>query len=113
MAETYHIYDYMAFSAMYIAILCAGLGNDSRTKMKLAELKTPPDLLLLASAVDRLSMLVWMQSKDGSKNRNRPSSIVEAMMGDEDKQANKPLKFATPEEFEKARNLILSQIKGG
>ena len=35
--------------------------------------------LLLAAAVDRLSLLVWFKTKDGLKGRNRPASLVERM----------------------------------
>lgn len=30
---------------------------------------------LLADVVDRLSLLVWFKTKDGSKNRNRPEPV--------------------------------------
>jgi len=61
---------------------------------------------LIASAVDRLSMLVWMQSKDGRRNTNRPESIAEKLIGGEEKQKTVE-SFVSPEKFEAARKRIM------
>ena len=75
--------------------------------MKMTGQKVKLDTMLLASAVDKLSLLVWTKTKDGQKGRNKPTSLVESI--------NKPVKvkeelvFATGEEFERVRNKILRE----
>lgn len=55
--------------------------------------------LLTAAAVDRLSMLLWMNSEDGRRGENRPVSVLGLLMGEEPEEA--PLEgFDTAEEFE-------------
>ena len=78
-AETYHIYDLKRLPVTVAAALAVGLRDDSRIKMALSGAKAPTDILLLAAAVDRLSLLVWAQTKDAEKGRNRPKSILEAI----------------------------------
>lgn len=80
-AETYGIWDMRALPARRLATLAAGLREDSRIKMLIAEARAPTDTLLLAAAVDRLSFLVWAQTKDGQKGRRKPSSILQAVLG--------------------------------
>ena len=90
-----------------VAIFCNGLRDDSRIKMKMSGQKVKLDTMLLASTVDRLSLLVWAKTKDGQKGRNKPKSLVDGI--------NKPVKvkeelaFTTGEEFEKIRNRILKE----
>lgn len=48
--------------------------------MKMAGLNTPPERILEASIADRLGLLVWMQTKDGRKGKNKPKSILEALL---------------------------------
>lgn len=76
MAETYHITDYRALPAKTAAALACGLSPDSRIKMKINGAKARTDTVLLAALIDRVSALVWMQSKDGAKGVNRPTSIL-------------------------------------
>ena len=71
-AETYHIYDYRAMPLRTVAALAAGLRRNSRIMIKMSGVGVDPDTLLLAAAVDRLSFLAWVKTKDGQKNRNRP-----------------------------------------
>ena len=40
--------------------------------------------LLLAAAVDRLSTLVWFQTADGLKGRNRPKSVVDRLLREDE-----------------------------
>lgn len=82
-AETYHVLDWRALPVRLAAVLAAGLPETSRTRMKLAGTKTPTPLLMQAAMVDRLSLLVWMQTKDGQKNRRRPKSIAEMLVDPE------------------------------
>ena len=101
LAETYGIYEYRAHSPLYIGTLAAGLRDDSRIKMKVSGERLSISQLLAAMTVDKLANLVWMQSKDGVKGRNRPVSVVEQLRG----SASKPSEihgFDSPEEFQKA-----------
>ena len=101
LAETYGIYEYRAHSPLYIGTLAAGLRDDSRIKMKVSGERLSISQLLAAMTVDKLANLVWMQSKDGVKGRNKPVSVVEQLRG----SASKPSEihgFDSPEEFQKA-----------
>lgn len=107
LAETYHIFNYRDMPPLTVAIFCNGLRDDSRIKLKMAKQKVKIDTMLLASIVDRLSILVWAKTKDGQKGRNQPKSIVDSI--------NKPVRvkeevvFTTSEEFEIARSKILGE----
>ena len=37
------------------------------------------DTMLRAAMVDQLSIMVWMQTEDGVKGRNRPKSVMQAL----------------------------------
>lgn len=58
---------------------------------------------LMAAALDRLSMLVWMQSKDGQRGKNRPRSVLSEINSADEK----PVAFRTAEAFELARQKLL------
>lgn len=55
--------------------------------------------MLTAAVVDRLSMLVWMNSEEARNGENRPALILPALMG-EDPDDNPVEGFETAEEFE-------------
>lgn len=82
-AETYHVLDWRSLPVRLAATLAAGLPETSRIRMKMAGVKTSASLLMQAAMVDRLSLLVWMQTKDGQKNRRRPKSVAEMLTGEE------------------------------
>lgn len=82
-AETYHVMDWRALPVRLAATLAAGLPETSRIRRKMAGVKTSASLLLQAAMVDRLSLLVWMQTRDGQKNRRRPRSVAEMLTGEE------------------------------
>ena len=96
-AETYHVLDWRSLPVRLAAILAAGLPETARIRMKLAGVKTPAPLLMQAAVIDRLNLLVWMQTKDGQKNRRRPKSIAELMTGAESSGAVQA--FDSEEEF--------------
>ena len=82
-----------------LAALSVGLRDDSRIKMKLAGQKLTKLETLAAATVDRLSMLVWLNSEDGRKGENRPASVLGMLLGEEPEE--KPVEgFETAEEFE-------------
>lgn len=113
LAETYGVLDYRALPLKTVAALSCGLRETSRIRMKLAGREIDTTTMLLAAAVDRLSILAWMQTKDGAKNRRRPESILGKLTGKTNGKENimkDVVVFRSPEEFEAARARIL---KGG
>lgn len=106
LAETYGIYEYRAYSPVYIGTLAAGLRDDSRIKMQMSGEKLSISQLLAAMTVDKLANLVWMQSKDGVKGKNRPESILTRLQGDTQEKKKEIQGFDSPEDFEKAWNSI-------
>lgn len=109
LAETYHIYDYKSLPVSQVAIFSIGLRNDSRIKMKMNDMKYPLPDILLAACVDRLTQLLWMNSKDGANGLNRPKSIVSQLLSEVEERDMEV--FDSPEDFEMKRNEIL--MKGG
>lgn len=107
LAETYHIYDFKALPLSRVALFACGLRDNSRIKMKLSGLTVDNITLLLASAVDSLSLLVWSKTKDAEKGMNRPKSIVSMLIQSD----NEIEGFINSEDFENERNKIL--MKGG
>lgn len=72
--------------------------------MELAESKISNETWLLASAVDRLSILVWQNTEGGRTGQNKPTLFTDLMLGTKEKDI---VAFDTPEEFEKERQRIL------
>lgn len=101
LAETYGIFDYRVLPAKLLATLASGLREDSRIKMSLSGCKVPRRELLLAAAVDRLSLLVWSMSEDAKQGTNRPKSLVAAFM-DESEDNGEVMAFDSADEFEAA-----------
>lgn len=62
-------------------------------------------MALLAAGVDSLNTLVWQNSKDGAKGRNKPKSILEIITGNDKEE--KVVAFSSAEEFEKRRKELL------
>lgn len=98
-AETYHVYDLWQLPCEYAATLAAGLRNDSRIKVKQSGLGISPELFALAVAADKLGTLVWFQTKDGRKGRNRPPSLTKLLSGERKKDDNNLRSFESGEDF--------------
>ena len=109
LAETYHVLDMTALPVPLLATLAAGLRGDSRIRLAMAG-ETAGELLQ-AAMLDRLTTLCWMQTRDGAHGRRRPPSVVDVISGkDKPKQTNtRPVAFATPADFERARVRILAK----
>ncbi|MCI5822555.1 MAG: DUF5361 domain-containing protein [Lachnospiraceae bacterium] len=105
LAETYGILDYKALPIETLAVLSIGLRENSRIKMKLSGARVQPDSLLLAAAVDRLSLLVWSKTKDAEKGINKPKSLVGILSGEE--KTSDILAFDTAEEWEAEKRRII------
>lgn len=97
-AEYYHIYDMRAFNIRYIAILAVGLRDESRTKIKMNNMKLGMQSLMLAKIADNTSFLVWAKTEDGMNNVNRPPMILQALMKADDPEAAQG--FDTVEDFQ-------------
>lgn len=104
LAQTYGILHYRETPVPLLAALVAGLGEDSRIGKKMQGAAAKIDTLLLAAAVDRLSLLVWAQTEDGHKGRNRPKSILETLTKPDVKAPEGDImQFDSPEDFQRAR----------
>ena len=110
LAETYHIYDYRGLPVQLLATLVFGLRADSRTKMEINGTTVPSYINMLAGIIDRLSLLVWQNTEDGHKNRNRPQSLLELLNAAEEK--NSITAFNSGEEFDKAYAELTGRARG-
>lgn len=102
-AETYHIYDYKRLPVKLVASLAVGLRSDSRIKIKLSGSKVSPEMMMMAAIVDRLTVLVWMQTKDGQHGRNQPKPLLSVL----EKPESDTISFLSGEEYEKERQRLL------
>lgn len=111
LAQTYQIFDYKKLPARVVASFVYGLDQDSRIKMALSNRNFKTSELLLASVVDRLSLLVWSKTKDGLKGKNRPKMLVDLMINN--KPQNEVIAFSSIDDFEARKKEILNKVKGG
>ena len=112
LAETYHIYDYRKLPLTQVAIFAIGLKDDSRIKMKMSGQLVPMETLLLAGISDRLSILLWRQTVDGQKGRNRPSMVLDTLTTKGIKETD-VIVFSSGEDYESTRNKMLKNIQMG
>lgn len=111
MAETYHVYNWRALPVQTAAVLAVGLRDGSRVKMMMAGSRHTAKELLLAGIADRLSVLIWQNTEDGRKGRNKPQMIVEQMT--QHKTESNVVAYNSIEEYEAAREEIRRTINGG
>ena len=106
MAQYYHIVEWEGLPVWKQAALVYGLPPHSRVKIRI---KGGKDLItkeiLLAMLVDNTAHLIWMQSEDAQRGKNRPGSVLAALLGE--KEENEIEAFDTPEDFERERERIL------
>lgn len=111
LAETYQIYDYRQLPVHLVAVFAFGLKDNSRIKMKLNEQTVPMETILLASISDKLSTLIWFQTEDGQKGKNRPVSLVDLFTNKSSRETKKDvIVFNSGEDFVNQRQRLL---KGG
>lgn len=111
LAETYQIYDYRQLPVHLVAVFAFGLKDNSRIKMKLNEQTVPMETILLASISDKLSTLIWFQTEDGQKGKNRPVSLVDLFTNKSSRETKKDvIVFNSGEDFVDQRQRLL---KGG
>lgn len=106
MAQTYHIFDYRALPARQAALFAYGLPEDSRIRRKLSGTAISMETRLLALIADALQMLVWQNSRDAQRGRNRPHSVLAAITAEE--QRTDGVGFESAEDFEAWRASMLT-----
>lgn len=97
MAETYGIYDWRALPLITAATLAQGLPAHSRVMRAVSGSQLPnAETTLLAIIADRIGHLIWMFSDDGSKGKNHPPSLLAALSGQKESEAEG---YDTAEDF--------------
>lgn len=86
LAETYHIYDYRGYPLKLVGTLVFGLRDNSRIKMKISKEKLTLEQKLLARQADDLNFIAWSKTKDAQSGKNRPKSILQALLGDDEEE---------------------------
>jgi len=89
-----------------VATLVFGLREDSRTKMKLSGSTLSISQTLMAMQVDCLNILIWSNTKDAQKGRNKPKSILNILLGNDKEKGEELMVFDSPEEFEQYMKAI-------
>lgn len=109
LAETYNIYDYEQLPIEKVAVFSYGLKEDSRIKMAMSNQYVHLDTLILAGISDKVNTLLWFQTEDGQKGRNRPTSLAEILTGSKKDKSSKndAASFDSGEDFEKARKGLI------
>lgn len=74
----------------------------------MAGVNTSAELSVLALIYDKLSLLLWAQSKDGQKNRNRPKSLYEML--NPKRREQDLMSFETGDDFDRARQAIINNL---
>ena len=80
-AETYHVLDYRTLPPVLAATLAIGLDENARIKMRINGVERGELSIILSAIMDGVNTLIWMQSKDGQRGRNRPKSLSQAFIG--------------------------------
>lgn len=106
LAETYQIYDYKQLPPTLVAVFSCGLREESRIKMKISGYKVPTDTLLLAGISDRVNTLIWFQTKDGQKGKNRPPSMADMLLNKDEPQKDVVV-FNSGEDFDERRKRLM------
>lgn len=89
------------------ATLAAGFGPDSRIYQRRAGLTVPLSMYLQALQIDLLRVLIWQNTEDGQKNRNRPESLAEKFRDGDEKSETET--FDGFEDFEAYRAAIFAK----
>lgn len=103
-AEVYHVYDYKELSPAMAAAFCFGLRQNSRVKMAITKQRVTLEQQLMARAVDELAFISWSKTVDGQKNRNRPKSVLNALLNPDTETENTA--YASGDDFRAAWDKI-------
>lgn len=107
LAETYQIYDYKQLPLLKVAVFSFGLKDSSRIKMKMSGQEIPAETLMLASISDGVNTLLWTKTKDATKGRNKPVSLVNRLLKVSEPKADETTAYHSGEDFEKARQALI------
>ena len=99
-AETYSVLDYRRLPLRTAAVFAWGLPENSRIKRHLSGAQTDLETALLARLCDGVAMIAWMLSEDGPRNRNRPKSILQELLGAD--PTDRAQVYARPADFRAA-----------
>lgn len=105
LAEVYHIFNYQEYSPILVGTLVFGLDRNSRVMMDISESKITLERMLLAKIADELAFLSWTKTKDATKSKSRPKSILRNLLGKEEEKEQYDT-FETYEEFQQKWNSI-------
>lgn len=86
LAEYYGILDYRGLAPSLIASLVVALRPESRIIRHFNNAKATFDQLLLAQIIDGVNLLIWQNTKNGRKGRNKPKSLYEELTKVEQKE---------------------------
>lgn len=101
-AETYHILNYRELPPITAGVLACGLRDNSRIKLKMADVKVSLEDILLATIADKLENQMYQYAKaHGAKNIGEPESILKRIQG-EQKEESSLETFESGEDFMKA-----------
>ena len=114
LAETYQIYDYKQLPLNEVAVFAYGLRDDSRIKQMMSDQIVPLETTLLANIVDRLSLSLWLKTKDGEKGVSGPDSIAGMLTKNHKEKSDERdyLVFESGEAFENYRKALLAKTGG-
>lgn len=77
--------------------------------MKLSGMKASYQTLILAAIFDQVSVIRWLQTKDGAKGQNRPKPIVPDLL--DTKTTQETQLFGSGKEFEEARRKVIEKCR--
>lgn len=75
--------------------------------MALAGIKYPLNTLLLAAILDGINLDNWTKTEDCRNGKERPQTMVNALLGKETENQSDRELFATAEEFENERKRLM------
>lgn len=101
LAETYSIYDYRSLPLRTVATLAAGLRDDSRIKLRAADMTVSQDTILLAAISDRIDALRYSFSSESKRMKEIPS-LVRLLIGEKKDSNSEAMTFDSPEDLMKA-----------
>ena len=104
--QYYGITDFRLLTLEAQATLAQGLPRESRTVRRLSGVPFSTDTLLLAGILDQLRFTAWSRTKGAKTGKNKPKSVLAALMEKQDKK-DEIKKFSSGEEFEAYRAELL------
>lgn len=96
LAEIYGVLDMRSLPVNLVATLSYGLREDSRIKLKMQNQSANFSTMLLATIADRLAILIWQRTKDAEHGYNKPESILDKLLNNEEKEFQS---FSSSDEF--------------